>query len=244
MRRSLLVLGLILISISGFAQEPVTKGNYELAARFSPEKLKRMIFTTAVDPHWLKKSDRFWYEYETSEGKSWYMVDPLRKTKTPLFDKDKLAMEITKIVKDPFDGQHLKLDDLKLMEDENTLRFKVKSTEDVVKKDWAEIKAKNKSSKDSLEKRAFVFQFTITTQQLTEIKDAEKDPKRLAWASISPDSSKVVFSKNFNLFWMDKENFLKAVKDEKDSTIVQHQLTTDGVRDYEYGGRGFGEDNV
>ena len=244
MRATLLVLGFILISFSGFAQEPITKGNYELAARFSPEKLKRMIFTTAVDPHWLKKSDRFWYEYETSEGKNWYMVDPVRKSKTPLFDKDKLAMEITKIVKDPFDGQHLKLDDMKLMEDENTIRFKVKSTEDVVKKDWAEIKAKNKSSKDSLEKRTFVFQFNITTQQLTEIKDAEKDPKRLAWASISPDSSKVVFSKNFNLFWMDKENFLKAVKDEKDSTIVQHQLTTDGVKDYEYGGRGFGEDNV
>ncbi|MDI1322100.1 MAG: DPP IV N-terminal domain-containing protein [Algoriphagus sp.] len=244
MRTTLLVLGFILISLSGFSQEPITKGNYELAARFSPEKLKRMIFTTAVDPHWLKKSDRFWYEYETSEGKNWYIVDPVRKTKTPLFDKDKLAMEITKIVKDPFDGQHLKLDEMKLMEDENTIRFKVKSTEDVVKKDWAEIKAKNKSSKDSLEKRTFVFQFNITTQQLTEIKDAEKDPKRLAWANISPDSSKVVFSKNFNLFWMDKENFLKAVKDEKDSTIVQHQLTTDGVKDYEYGGRGFGEDNV
>jgi dipeptidyl aminopeptidase/acylaminoacyl peptidase len=43
---------------------------------------------------------------------------------------------------------------------------------------------------------------------------------------------------------MDKENFLKAVKDEKDSTIIQHQLTTDGEKDYEYGGRGFGEDNV
>ena len=244
MRTTLLVLGLILISLSGFAQEPVTKGNYELAARFSPEKLKRMIFTTAVDPHWLKKSDRFWYEYETSDGKNWILVDPVRKTKTSLFDKDKLAMEITKIVKDPFDGQHLKLDDMKFLEDENTIKFKVKSTEDVVKNDWAEIKVKNKSSKDSLEKRTFVFQYNITTQQLTEIKDAEKDPKRLAWANISPDSSKVVFAKNFNLFWMDKENFLKAVKDEKDSTIVQHQLTTDGEKDYEYGGRGFGEDNV
>ena len=190
----------------------------------------------------MKKSDRFWYEYETSEGKNWYVVDPVRRTKSPMFDRDKLAAEITKAVKDPFDGQHLKLDDLKLLEDENTIQFKVKSTADVVKGDWAEIKAKNKSAKDSLEKKVHTFRFNLTSQQLTEIK-TEKDPKRLAWANIAPDSSKVVFVKNFNLYWMDKANFLKAVKDEKDSTIVENQLTTDGEKDFPYGGGSFGDDN-
>ncbi|WP_332914242.1 hypothetical protein [Algoriphagus boritolerans] len=99
MRKILLVFGLILINWSALAQEDVYKGNYELAARFSPEKLKKMIFSTSVDPHWMKKSDRFWYEYETSDGKNWYLVDPVRRTKTPLFDKDKLAAEITKASK-------------------------------------------------------------------------------------------------------------------------------------------------
>src|SRR5690606_6512500 len=103
-----------------------------LAARFSPEKMKKLVFSTQVDPHWLKKSDRFWYEFETSSGKNWYLIDPVRKTKSQLFDKDKLAMEITKITKDPVDGQHLKLDDLKFLEDENTIKFKVKGTEDVM----------------------------------------------------------------------------------------------------------------
>jgi hypothetical protein len=101
-----------------------------------------MIFSTSVNPHWMKKSDRFWYEYETSEGKRWYVVDPVRRSKSEMFDRDKLAAEITRAVKDPFDGQHLKLDDLKLMDDENTIRFKVKSTADVLKSDWAEIKEK------------------------------------------------------------------------------------------------------
>src|SRR5690606_13490762 len=121
MRIIILAFGMILTSMSGFAQEKVYPGNYELAARFSPEKLKKMIFSTSVDAHWMKKSDRFWYEYETSDGKNWYIVDPVRKTKSQLFDKDKLAAEITRAVKDPFDGQHLKLEDLKLMEDENTI---------------------------------------------------------------------------------------------------------------------------
>ncbi|WP_332914247.1 DPP IV N-terminal domain-containing protein [Algoriphagus boritolerans] len=128
------------------------------------------------------------------------------------------------------------------MEDENTIRFKVKSTVDVLKSDWAEIKAKNKSAKDSMEKKVHTFLYNISTQQLTEI-ETEKDPKRLAWANIAPDSSKVVFVREYNLYWMDKENFLKAVKDEKDSTIVENQLTTDGEKDYEYGWGDRGDDN-
>ncbi|NVK49813.1 MAG: DPP IV N-terminal domain-containing protein, partial [Cyclobacteriaceae bacterium] len=243
MQRLLLFFGLFLSAQLSWAQEQVYKGNYELAARFSPDKLEKMIFSTSVNPHWMKKSDRFWYEYETSDGKRWYVIDPVRRTKTELFDRDKLAAEITKVVKDPFDGQHLKLENLKLMDDENTLRFKVKSTADVVKSDWAEIKAKNKNAKDSLEKKVHTFLYSISTQQLTEI-ETEKDPKRLSWANISPDSSKVVYAKNFNLYWMDKENFLKAVKDDKDSTIVENQLTTDGEKDYEYGWGGRGDDNV
>jgi dipeptidyl aminopeptidase/acylaminoacyl peptidase len=243
MKKITFLLSFLLLAFSSVAQQPASKGNYELAARFSPEKLKKMIFSTSVDPHWMKKSDRFWYEYETTQGKKWVLVDPVRRTKSPLFDADKLAAELTKVVKDPFDGQHLKLDNMKLLGDENTLQFTVKSTADVLKKDWAELKAKNKNAKDSLEKKVHTFQFNLISQQLKEI-ETIKEPTRLAWANIAPDSSKVVYVKNFNLYWMDKANFLKAVKDLKDTTLVEHALTTDGVADYEYGWGDRGDDNV
>ncbi len=243
MKKIILSLSCLLVIFSSVAQQPTYKGNYELAARFSPDKLKKMIFSTSVDAHWMKKSDRFWYEYETSQGKKWLLVDPVRRTKTPLFDSDKLAAELTRAVKDPFDGQHLKLDNMKLLADENTLQFTVKSTAEVLKKDWAELKAKNKNSKDSLEKKVHTFQFNLISQQLKEI-ETEKEPTRLAWANISPDSSKVVYVKNFNLFWMDKANFLKAVKDLKDTTLVENAITKDGVADYEYGWGDRGDDNV
>jgi dipeptidyl aminopeptidase/acylaminoacyl peptidase len=243
MKKIAFLLSCLLLGFSSFAQQPISKGNYELAARFSPDKLKKMIFSTSVDPHWMKKSDRFWYEYETSQGKKWVLVDPIRRTKTPLFDTDKLAAELTRAVKDPFDGQHLKLDNMKLLADENTLQFTVKSTAEVLKKDWAELKAKNKDSKDSLEKKVHTFQFNLVSQQLKEI-ETVKEPTRLAWANIAPDSSKVVYVKNFNLYWMDKANFLKAVKDLKDSTLVETALTTDGEADYEYGWGDRGDDNV
>ena len=243
MKKILLSLSCLLVIFSSVAQQPVSKGNYELAARFSPDKLKKMIFSTSVDAHWMKKSDRFWYEYETSQGKKWLLVDPVRRTKTPLFDADKLAAELTRAVKNPFDGQHLKLDNMKLLADENTLQFTVKSTAEVLKKDWAELKAKNKNSKDSLEKKVHTFQFNLISQQLKEI-ETVKEPTRLAWANIAPDSSKVVYVKNFNLYWMDKANFLKAVKDLKDTTLVETAITKDGVADYEYGWGDRGDDNV
>ncbi|MHA7130798.1 S9 family peptidase [Algoriphagus namhaensis] len=244
--KKILVAGFLSIfTLSLFAQGQSYPGNYELAARFSPDKIRKMVFDTRVDPHWMKSSDRFWYEYETSNGKNWYVVDPVRKTKTTLFDRDKLAMEITRIVKDPYDGQHLKLENLKFIEEENAIRFEVKSSSEMVlKKDWEEIKTKNSNAKDSLEKKTFYFKFDIDGQQLIEILDAEKDPKRLSWANIAPDSSKVLFVRNHNLYMMDKENFLKAVKDEKDSTIVETQLTEDGVENYSYTYSGRGDDNV
>src|SRR5882762_10093980 len=56
----------------------VTRANYASFARFSPKKLEKMIFSVAVDPPWLKKTDRFWYMFETTEGKKWYIVDPTK----------------------------------------------------------------------------------------------------------------------------------------------------------------------
>lgn len=231
----LFALGLIQVK----AQAPVAalappKGNYQLASKFNADKLRKMVFSQSVDPHWLKLTNRFWYVYETSEIKSWYIVDPATRKKTRMFDNDKLAAEITLIVKDPFDAQHLPIENLKFTNNEKSIQFELKSTIDVVKKD-----RKDKKAADSLEKKTFYFTYDLATNKLAELKDFNKVKPKPIWASIAPDSSAIVFSKNFNLYWMDKENYKKAVKDENDSTIVDHQLTKDGIEFYAYGsGRG------
>ena len=87
MRKYALFLGAIALVASALAQQtPATKANYQLAARFSPKKIDKMVFSTSVDPHWLKKSDRFWYTYETPNGKNWYTVDPAKAENRMLFD--------------------------------------------------------------------------------------------------------------------------------------------------------------
>ncbi|MDD4435937.1 MAG: S9 family peptidase, partial [Bacteroidales bacterium] len=93
------------------------KANYELATRFSRKKTDKMVFSTGVRPSWFKTSDLFWYEYKTSEGNNWYVADPAKATQQELFDKVKLAAELTKITKDPFDAQNLPLKELRLKDD-------------------------------------------------------------------------------------------------------------------------------
>ena len=56
-----LMLVLASCTISFAQQLPVAKANYELAARFSPKKLEKMLLSTAVDPHWMKGGVKFWY---------------------------------------------------------------------------------------------------------------------------------------------------------------------------------------
>ena len=136
-----MALHMMLFSLFTVAQSPghhqMPHANYDLAARFSPAKVGKMLFSTSVDPHWLKLSDRFWYSYETRDGKFWYIVDAAKGTKRHLFDNARLAAEITRIVRDPFDAQHLPIEKLKFIKDENSIQFEIKSTQDEEKKDTA-----------------------------------------------------------------------------------------------------------
>ena len=95
-----------------------------------------------------------------------------------------------------------------------------------------------------MEKKTFYFQYNLQTGKLAELVNYEKVIPKPTWASIAPDSSAIIFSRNYNLYWMDKANYKKALKNEDDSTIVEHQLTKDGVENYAYGGSFMNETNV
>ncbi len=72
-----------------------TKANYELAAQWTPAKMGKLVFDISVTPHWLEQGDRFWYSFENSKGRKFYIVDPVKKTSTFVFDPVKLAAQLT-----------------------------------------------------------------------------------------------------------------------------------------------------
>lgn len=222
---------------------PVSKANYAAAERFSPEKLKKMVFDTRVSPNWLVNGDRFWYSYKTSNSTNYYIVDLDKKTKKPLFDNHKMARMLTLITKDPYDGKHLPVIKPKFKNNDAVFQFDVTSSQDEVKKDEDEDakkeNGKDQAKKKKIKKKIFHLEYKLATAELYEIKDWKEEKKDPSWARISPNEEFVIFARDYNLFWMDKENYLKAKneeKDKKDSTIVEHQLTTDGEQYYAYGG--------
>ena len=201
---------------------------YLQAERFTKEKLNTMLFSTTVDPHWFQKGNCFWYEYKTSNGNAWYVVDPTAKTKRPLFDLDDVAAQITEIVKDPFTAQQLPIQKLEAQEDGRTFTFHIVSSKDA-KKDSTDKKApKNK-------KETFYFSYDYPTKKLTWLQDKKEETKYPDWASFSPDGKTVVFAKDLNLYRMSREDYEKLKKDDKDSTVVDIQLTTFGEKDFGFG---------
>ena len=89
-------------------EDNISVPNYRLASKYSPTNLGKMVHSTAVRPNWLKKGNRFWYQYKTTEGSKYYIVDADNRTKKELFDNEKMAKWLTEITKDPYDAKHLK----------------------------------------------------------------------------------------------------------------------------------------
>ena len=99
--------------------------NYDLAAQWTSQKVSRLVFDTSVTPRWLETSDRFWYSYQTREGRRFYLVDPLKKAKTPLFDHAKMAAALTTIVRIPYDAQHLPFTNVRFIKQDTVFEFDV-----------------------------------------------------------------------------------------------------------------------
>ena len=73
MKRLLLTTLLFSYTI-GISQNEV-EPNYDLAAKFSPKNIAKMVHSTSVYPNWLKLGNKFWYQYKTTDGSKYYLVD-------------------------------------------------------------------------------------------------------------------------------------------------------------------------
>ncbi|MCA0133346.1 S9 family peptidase [Winogradskyella alexanderae] len=253
------ILILILLSVSfGFinSQNVIENNtptpNYRAASKYSPTNIAKMVHSTSVRPNWLKNGNRFWYQYKTTEGSKYYIVDADNRTKKELFDNEKMARWLTEITKDPYDAKHLPKFDFKFVKNETAIQFYVTATEQVEDNQDEEegeqktdtTSTKKKKNKPKMVNKVYHLEYRLGGNSLTVLSNEKKGKEEWKqWANIAPDSSIVLFSKNFNLYWMDKANFLKAVKNAKDSTIVENQWTTDGEENYSYGGRTRGENN-
>jgi len=242
-----------------------TKANYELAAQWTAAKTGKLIFDTAVTPHWLDAGDRFWYTFETTRGRRFWMVDPVKKTRSSVFDPVRLASQLTTATGLPYDSQHLPINTIRFVKNDSTIQFDISVPREAVipgekKTDThggtTATAQGNGDDEDPQQQggrggrgagvaapgqKLLYFEYELATNKLNLLD--EKPQRKAQWASISPDGNWVVFARNHNLYMMDAANYAKALKKADDKTIEETQLTKDGEEDFGYGGgRGMGGD--
>lgn len=215
--------------------------NYALAERFSPTKVYRMVKSTTVNPYWMPDGKRFIYSWTSNKGTEFYIVDAIKGTKEKLWDMENMAKEITLRTKDPYDAQHVPIQ-LKGVRENRYLRFDVASKLQVPRelpRHERNDSTKIKNNKGKKQNKTFRFEYDIETGELFErTKDEIEDmyPEYPNWANVSPDGKYAVYEKNYNLWYISREDLEKLRLWEKDTTIVEHQLTFGGTvnRTYSY----------
>jgi dipeptidyl-peptidase-4 len=241
---------------------PSVAPNYALEARFLPDSTNKLIFDLSVTPHWFTLSDKFWYSYRTTDGTKYYVVDPVRKSKSPLWDNAKVAAALSTLTNFPYDAQHLPIKRLRLTDKDTHMRFEVEIRKDGVVPNEPEKKAQDDGSQQGNESeiktneqqgqradrtsqpaepqeetRVLSFEYDLATSKVTRLDNVEPFRKKPLWASVSPDEKAVVFARGQNLYMMDAENYAKALKKAGDTSVVETQLTTDGIEKFGYARR-------
>jgi dipeptidyl aminopeptidase/acylaminoacyl peptidase len=252
----------VLRAQNGAAAGAITP-NYDLAAQWTAQKVAKLVFDTSVTPRWLESSDRFWYTFQTREGRKFYFVDPVKKAKTPLFDHAKMAATLTSITRIPYDAQHLPFTSVRFIKDDAVFEFDVSVPRDAViatppkkavgteqqsggvlddERDMMDDPQQGQRGRGAAagaapappRNKTLHFEYEMATGQVRLIDDY-KEPARLPrWGAVSPDGNTVVFARSHNLFMMDKASWEKAQKSATDTSIVEHQLTKDGEEHYSY----------
>ena len=251
---------------AGAAPAKAPSPNYELEARFLPDRMNKMVFDLNVTPHWFTLSDRFWYSYRTSEGTKYYLVDPVKKSRILLWDNAKIAAALSTLTNFPYDAQHLPIRRLKLVEKDTRMRFEVevrknavipnepekerKGQEDALQQgNESEIKTDQQGQREQQNQRGpqtgrppeppedtrtLYFEYDLASGKLTRLDNFEAPKRKPMWASVSPSQAVIVFARGHNLYMMDAENYAKALKKPGDASVVETQLTTDGVEKFSY----------
>jgi len=227
------------------------EANWKLAARFAPYNMSDLTYSTSVQPRWIETTENFWYRYETSAGTDFILVEPELGRKRSIFDNDRIAAELTRITKDPHDGQHLPITSIRFI-DPDTIQFDVTSTQDAPPDEAEEDIEEDEEENDGggngrTEKLEHHFEYTVSTRTLRELDDYEEPDSHPGWASVSPDKQWVVYGRHHNLFMMsyaDYETILDARRGETgddaqeaedEVEVTEIQLTEDGEKDFGYG---------
>jgi dipeptidyl aminopeptidase/acylaminoacyl peptidase len=101
----------------------ITAADYSRASQLLSWNTGNLLAGGAVRPNWIAKTDRFWYRNNSGEGFEFILVDPVRNTRGPLFDRHRLASAMSLAADTSFTGVKLPFQTFDFVGDEAHIAF-------------------------------------------------------------------------------------------------------------------------
>ena len=102
-----------------------TLQDYQRAVRFLPGNLRHRIFLGEVTPHWVEKTNRFWYRRLNAKGADFVLVDADQNTTSPAFDHARLAAGLSQAAKQNYSPDDLPFTEFEFVDSGKAIRFAV-----------------------------------------------------------------------------------------------------------------------
>jgi dipeptidyl-peptidase-4 len=111
----------LFLVLPGFAQG--TLADYQRARSFLYGNFRHSGYIADVSPHWIDKSNRFWYHKLGPNGGEFLLVDAEHNTAGPAFDHARLARSLSEASKREISADDLPFDDIEFAEDAKSIHF-------------------------------------------------------------------------------------------------------------------------
>ena len=231
--QGLALLALLATLAPARAEKTTLRANYKQALRYGAANLAPLTYSSAVVPGWIGKSDSFWYSYRTSKGTAYWLVNPAKKTKVPLFDREKLSGQLAESSRKPIDANQMPLTRGRVSDDGSKFSFVLGELlyEYDLKAEKLTAKGKAPPAGPRIPGRFGRFgrrRGSVDDEGAQEkVIDKTKGPpvtaRQRSARVVSPDRKAVLFTRDNNLYLAD-------VGKEKEAA----QLTRDGAADYSF----------
>jgi dipeptidyl-peptidase-4 len=113
----------LLFIFSTLALAQGTLEDYQRAERFLPGNVRHLVYTADVNPHWIEKTNRFWYRKAGLQGTEFILVDAEQNTSGPAFDHERLAAALSRAAKQEYAATALPFSEIEFVESGKAIHF-------------------------------------------------------------------------------------------------------------------------
>lgn len=171
MHRQILLMLLCCLFVPVCAQQ--YKANWEQVEKFG-NMVRNFRNDLSIYPRFINNTDCFWYKMRTSEGVSFYLVDPSKKSHKELFDMPKLLAQMSLLTNEAYTSMSL---------------------------EYASLEFSKDGKKVSFSRGSHYFEYNLQTGKLIKVSEPERTDAAISSGHmISPDSCYYIYAYRHNLY--------------------------------------------